>query len=103
MKINTHYLDLEESYLFSEIAHRVARYTEEHPEADVIRMGIGDVTLPLCEAAVQALHSAADESVQKRELSWLWTGAGLRFPARRRMPLLCKNGRHRGRGRHLHR
>ena len=65
MKINTHYLDLEESYLFSEIAHRVARYTEEHPEADVIRMGIGDVTLPLCEAAVQALHSAADDQSKK--------------------------------------
>ena len=65
MKINTHYLDLEESYLFSEIAHRVARYTEQHPEADVIRMGIGDVTLPLCEAAVQALHSAADDQSKK--------------------------------------
>lgn len=65
MKINRHYLSLEESYLFSEIAHRVSRYTQEHPEADVIRMGIGDVTLPLCEAAVKALHDAADDQAKK--------------------------------------
>ena len=65
MKLNEHYLSLEESYLFSEIAHRVSRYTAEHPEAQVIRMGIGDVTLPLCDAAVQALHEAADEQGKK--------------------------------------
>ena len=65
MKLNEHYLSLEESYLFSEIAHRVSRYTAEHPEAQVIRMGIGDVTLPLCGAAVQALHEAADEQGKK--------------------------------------
>ena len=61
MKINQHYLSLEESYLFSEIAHRVSRYTEEHPEADVIRMGIGDVTLPLAKPVIAALHKAVDE------------------------------------------
>ncbi len=65
MRINEHYLTLEESYLFSEIAHRVARYTEAHPEADVIRMGIGDVTLPLCPAVVNALEAAGAEQGKK--------------------------------------
>ncbi len=52
MKINRHYLELQESYLFSTIAKKVSAYTAAHPEKEVIRMGIGDVTLPLCPAVV---------------------------------------------------
>ena len=61
MKINQNYKKLKESYLFSDIAKKTAAYKAEHPEADIIRLGIGDVTLPLCNAVVDALHTAADE------------------------------------------
>lgn len=44
MQLNPHYAELNESYLFSTIAHKVADYQKAHPEADVIRLGIGDVT-----------------------------------------------------------
>lgn len=47
IEINEHYLDLKESYLFSEIARRVSAYSAEHPDKKIIRLGIGDVTLPL--------------------------------------------------------
>ncbi len=59
--INENYLKLQGSYLFSEIAKRVAAYKQAHPEADVIRLGIGDVTQPIAPAIVQALHRAVDE------------------------------------------
>ena len=55
-KLNENYLQLKDSYLFSEIAHRTAAYTEKHPDKPVIRLGIGDVTRPLCECAIKALH-----------------------------------------------
>ncbi len=65
LQINEHYNQLKESYLFSEIAHRVAAYTAAHPEASVIRMGIGDVTLPLCSEAVNAMEKAAADMGQR--------------------------------------
>jgi LL-diaminopimelate aminotransferase len=59
--INQNYLKLKSSYLFSEIARRVRTFQEEHPEAKVIRLGIGDVTQPLAPAVIEALHRAVDE------------------------------------------
>ena len=59
--INENYLKLPGSYLFSEIARRVAAYSAEHPEAKLIRMGIGDVTRPLPPAVTAAMHAAVDE------------------------------------------
>lgn len=64
MRVNEHYKDLQESYLFSTIAHKVAAWQEQHPDADVIRLGIGDVTRPLCPAAVAAMQAAAGEMGQ---------------------------------------
>ena len=61
MKINENYLALKESYLFSDIAKKVAAFTAAHPEASIIRLGIGDVTLPLVPAVVEALESASRE------------------------------------------
>lgn len=61
MRINAHYSQLKESYLFSDISHKVAAFKAAHPDADVIRMGIGDVTLPLCQAAVDAMGEAVKE------------------------------------------
>ena len=59
-KLNEHYQDLKESYLFAEIAHRVAAYEAEHPDAKIIRLGIGDVTLPLGDLAIKGLHEGVD-------------------------------------------
>ena len=58
---NEKFLDLKESYLFSEVAKRVSAFQQREPERSVIRLGIGDVTLPLGKTVVRALHSAADE------------------------------------------
>lgn len=59
--INTYYQDLPGSYLFAEIARRVNEYTKAHPNNKLIRLGIGDVTKPLCPTVVKALHEAVDE------------------------------------------
>ena len=61
MRINANVLRLEDSYLFSSIAKKVAAYQEEHPEREILRLGIGDVALPLCEASVAAMASAVKE------------------------------------------
>ena len=61
MRINTNYLQLSGRYLFAEIARQVSAYKSEHPEADIIRLGIGDVTRPLPQAAIDAMHRAVDE------------------------------------------
>ena len=53
MQLNPHYAELNESYLFSTIAHKVADYQKAHPEADVIRLGIGDVTQPLVPSVIR--------------------------------------------------
>ncbi len=64
-KINENYLQLNESYLFSTIAKRVEKFSASHPGADVIRLGIGDVTLPLPPAVIRAMHNAVDEMAEK--------------------------------------
>lgn len=61
-KLNENYQNVKDSYLFAEIARRVKVYEETHPEkaADIIRLGIGDVTLPLTKSVIAALHEAVD-------------------------------------------
>ncbi len=59
--INDNYLKLPGSYLFAEIARRVAAFKEANPDADIIRLGIGDVTQPLPQACIEAMHKAVDE------------------------------------------
>ena len=59
--VNPHYAKLQASYLFSDIARRVREYQAAHPGADIIRLGIGDVTEPLPPACIAALHAAVDE------------------------------------------
>ena len=65
MKVNQNYSRLEESYLFSTINTKVAAYQKDHPEQKIIRLGIGDVTLPLCKSVIEALHAAVDEMGKK--------------------------------------
>ena len=60
-KVNENYQKLPGSYLFSEIARRTAAYSEEHPEANLIKMGIGDVTRPLAPAVIEAMHNAVND------------------------------------------
>ncbi len=60
-KFNENYLNLKESYLFSEIAKRVNAFTAQNPDKKVIRLGIGDVTLPLADEVIKSLHKAVDE------------------------------------------
>ena len=61
-KLNENYQNVKDSYLFADIARRVKVYEETHPEkaADIIRLGIGDVTLPLTKSVIEALHEAVD-------------------------------------------
>ena len=61
MRANINYNHLKESYLFSEIARRVSNFSKIHPETKIIRMGIGDVTLPLCSSVVEAMKQAAED------------------------------------------
>ncbi|MBQ6679919.1 MAG: LL-diaminopimelate aminotransferase [Lachnospiraceae bacterium] len=58
---NMHYADLKDSYLFANIAGKVNAYLAEHPGARLCRMGIGDVSLPLCDAVIHALHEGVDD------------------------------------------
>ena len=61
MNLNKNYENLEQSYLFSTIAKKVNEYNKNNPDKKVIRLGIGDVTKPLCKAVTEAMHKAVDE------------------------------------------
>ena len=66
MRINTNYLQLSGRYLFAEIARQVSAYMSAHPEADIIRLGIGDVTRPLPPTAIRAMRQAVEEYADTR-------------------------------------
>ncbi len=61
IKINENFLELQESYLFATIAQKVAKYSKENPDKKIIKLGIGDVTRPIPEVVLQAIHKATDE------------------------------------------
>ncbi|MBR4522845.1 MAG: LL-diaminopimelate aminotransferase [Kiritimatiellae bacterium] len=61
LHVNENYAKIKPTYLFAEIAHRVAAHKEANPEAKIIRLGIGDVTEPICPAIVAAMHRAVDD------------------------------------------
>ena len=65
MKINRNYDNLVQNYLFAEIAKRVREYQEANPDKDIIKLGIGDVTLPLPQIAVEAMKKGADDLAAK--------------------------------------
>lgn len=65
MKINSNFLNVQDSYLFSTVGRKVSEYQQKHPAAKIIRLGIGDVTLPLCSAVVSAMSEAVQEMGQK--------------------------------------
>ena len=65
IRINEHYTKLKASYLFADIARRVAACQQANPARTIIRLGIGDVTEPLPPVCVAALHAAADEMAHR--------------------------------------
>ncbi len=77
--INDNFQKLPGSYLFSEIAKRVAAYKESNPSAQIIRMGIGDVTLPLCDAVIKAMHKAVDEMANQSTFRGYGPEQGYKF------------------------
>lgn len=58
---NMYYKELKDSYLFYNIAQKTKAYVEQHPGVKLLKMGIGDVSLPLCDAVIKALHEAVDD------------------------------------------
>ena len=65
MQFNSHFNDIAQSYLFSTVAQKVAAYSAANPGSSILRLGIGDVTLPLAPAVIQALHAAVDDMSKK--------------------------------------
>jgi LL-diaminopimelate aminotransferase len=78
-RVNEHYAKLKSSYLFSEIARRLKAFQAAHPDARLIRLGIGDVTQPLAPAIVRALHEAVDEMARAETFRGYGPEAGYEF------------------------
>ena len=64
LTLNRHYTELKDSYLFARIAEKTKAYLEENPEQRLLRMGIGDVSQPLCSAVIDALHAAVEDQAR---------------------------------------
>ncbi len=65
IKLNSHYADLKDSYLFYHIAQKTKAYENTHPDTHLYRMGIGDVSLPLCDAVIESLHEAVEDQADQ--------------------------------------
>lgn len=78
-KINDNYTKLPGSYLFSTIGKKVKSFTQANPEANIIRLGIGDVTLPLAPKVIEALHGAVDEMGNKETFKGYAPDLGYEF------------------------
>ena len=102
MQINKNYDNLEQSYLFSTIARKVSEYSAAHPEADIIRLGIGDVTRPLVPAVIDALHAAVEDQSRQETFHGYGDEQGYGFPARGAGRLLQDPRRRPCYGRDLH-
>ena len=76
---NMHYSELKDSYLFYNIAQKTKAYVEQHPRVKLLRMGIGDVSLPLCDAVIKALHEAVDDQASKSSFHGYMPECGASF------------------------
>ncbi len=65
IKMNTHYAELKDSYLFYNISQKIKAYLDKNPGEPLYRMGIGDVSLPLCDTVIKALHEAVEDQSKK--------------------------------------
>ena len=93
MKLNKHYTELNESYLFSTIARKVREFQAANLERDVIRLGIGDVTLPLAASVTEAMHKAVDEQGRKESFhGYIPSEQGYEFLRQAIQRYYAKNG-----------
>lgn len=76
---NKYYSELKDSYLFYNIAQKTKAYIEQHPGTKLLRMGIGDVSLPLCDAVIRALHEAVDDQASKSSFHGYMPECGASF------------------------
>ena len=76
---NKYYSELKDSYLFYNIAQKTKAYVEQHPGTKLLRMGIGDVSLPLCDAVIRALHEAVDDQASKSSFHGYMPECGASF------------------------
>ena len=79
VKPNMYYNELKDSYLFYNIAQKTRMYVENHPGVKLLRMGIGDVSLPLCDAVIKALHEAVDDQASKSSFHGYMPECGASF------------------------
>ena len=79
IKPNMHYGELKDSYLFYNISLKTKKYLEENPDKKLLRLGIGDVSLPLCDEVIKALHEAVDDQSTKEDFHGYMPEAGAPF------------------------
>ena len=77
--LNTHYKDLKDSYLFYNIAQKVNAYLAQHPGTHLLRLGIGDVSQPLCDAVIDALHTAVEDQANQERFHGYMPECGAPF------------------------
>lgn len=78
-KVNENYLKLPGNYLFAEIARRVEAFKKANPDSSIIRLGIGDVTKPLCDSVIKGLHHAVDEMASSETFKGYGPEQGYKF------------------------
>ena len=79
IEINKNFENLQKNYLFVEMDKRVREYKKKNPEAKIIKLGIGDVTLPLCPTVINAMHEAVDEMSKKETFKGYGPSQGYEF------------------------
>ena len=79
IKVNENYKNLAQNYLFKTIAEKVSAYTQANPDKKIIRLGIGDVTLPLTPSVIEAMHKAVDEMGHQETFKGYGSEAGYDF------------------------
>ena len=76
---NMYYKELKDSYLFYNIAQKTKAYVEQYPGVKLLKMGIGDVSLPLCDAVIKALHEAIDDQASRERFHGYMPECGAPF------------------------
>lgn len=79
VKFNNNFEKLKENYLFVDMAKKISKYQDEHPDADIVRLGIGDVTLPICPVVIKAMHEAVDDMAKKETFKGYGPSEGYDF------------------------
>ena len=82
LKPNTIYKELKDTYLFNTIYRKTNEYLEANPDKQVLRMGVGDVSLPLCDAVIKALHKAVDDQARFTGICQRWVLPNFAVPLR---------------------